>query len=126
MADITFYRCEKCGNLLTVIKKGTCVPQCCGDPMTKLEAGSVDAAAEKHVPAITREGGNVNVAVGEVAHPMLDAHYIEWIALSSADRLDIRYLHPGDAPEASFACDGSAEVSAYAYCNLHGLWKAQA
>ncbi len=123
MAEVTFYRCEKCGNLIAVVEKGTCVPQCCGQPMTKLEAGSVDAAAEKHVPVVAREGGAIKVAVGSVEHPMIDAHYIQWIALAAADRLDIRYLKPGDAPVATFACDAD-EVTAYAYCNLHGLWKA--
>lgn len=125
MAEVTFYRCEKCGNLVAVVEKGACVPQCCGQPMTKLEAGSVDAAAEKHVPAVTREGGKVKVQVGEVAHPMLDVHYIGWIALAATDRLEIRFLHPGDAPAAEFVCEGG-DVTVYAYCNLHGLWKAEA
>ena len=126
MAEVTFYRCEKCGNLVFVVEKGTCVPQCCGQPMTKLEAGVVEAAAEKHVPAVTRSDGSIVVRIGEVDHPMVDAHYIGWVALEAADRLEIRYLHPGDAPVAEFACDGEADVTVYAYCNLHGLWKAEA
>ena len=32
---------------------------------------------------------------------------------------------PGDEPKAVFALvDGDKAVEAYAYCNLHGLWKA--
>lgn len=52
MAELTFYRCNKCGNLVMVVDRGACVPTCCGEPMEKLVAGSVDAAAEKHVPFI--------------------------------------------------------------------------
>ena len=118
MSEVVFYRCDKCHNLVAVVEKGTCVPQCCGQPMTKLEAGSVDAAAEK------RADGKVKVQVGDVEHPMLEAHSIQWIALSSPDRLEIRYLHPGEKPAAEFDCDGAEDVTIYEYCNLHGLWKA--
>ena len=61
MSEVIFYRCEKCGNLVAFVEKGTCVPQCCGQPMTKLEAGSVDAATEKHVPVVTRADGKIKV-----------------------------------------------------------------
>jgi superoxide reductase len=126
MAEVTFFKCEKCGNLVAVVEAGTCVPQCCGQAMTKLEAGVVEAAAEKHIPAVTRADGRINVQVGEVAHPMLDAHYIGWVALAADGRVEIHYLKPGDAPETSFACDGAENATVYAYCNLHGLWKAEA
>ena len=33
-------------------------------------------------------------------------------------------LHPGEKPEACFAlCKGDEVEAAYAYCNLHSLWK---
>ena len=64
---------------------------------TEVAANSVDAAVEKHVPVVElqREGHVLNVTVGEVEHPMEDAHYIEWIALEAAGRLEIHYLKPG-------------------------------
>lgn len=126
MAEVTFYRCPKCGNLVAVIEKGTCVPTCCGEPMVKLVAGSVEAAAEKHIPAVTRADGKIVARVGEVDHPMVDAHYISWVALASPARIEVHYLKPGDEPVTSFACDGADDVTIYAYCNLHGLWKAEA
>lgn len=126
MAEVTFYRCEKCGNLVAVVQKGTCVPQCCGQPMTKLEAGSTDAATEKHVPAVTRANGVVSVQVGDVAHPMLDAHYIQWILLETKEGRQRKALQPGDKPVAVFALtEGDEVVAAYEYCNLHGLWKSE-
>lgn len=125
MSQATFYRCAKCGNLFAVVQKGACVPQCCGEPMEELVAGSVDAAAEKHVPAITREDGKISVQVGSVEHPMLDVHHIAWIALSAPDRLGVRFLEPGEKPVATFNVDID-DVTIYEYCNLHGLWKAEA
>ena len=120
-----FYKCKKCDNLFVKVLEGPCTPQCCGEPCDELVAGSVDAAAEKHVPAVTREDGKIIAKVGEVAHPMLDAHSIQFIALEAGDRLEIKKLHPGEAPEAEFACDGAENVTIYEYCNLHGLWKAE-
>ena len=34
-----------------------------------------------------------------------------------------QFLDPGAAPEATFLLVGAGEVTARAYCNLHGLWK---
>ena len=92
----------------------------------ELTANTTDGAHEKHVPVIEQQGDHVTVKVGSVEHPMLDVHYIEWIALATPDRLEIAYLKPGDKPVAEFACTGADDVTAYAYCNLHGLWKADA
>ena len=125
MAELTFYRCNKCGNLVMVVDRGACVPTCCGEPMEKLVAGSVDAAAEKHVPFIERDDKHMVVKVGEVAHPMTEEHYIEWISLHTKQGNQRKELHPGEKPEVCFAlCEGDEVESVYAYCNLHSLWKA--
>ena len=34
----------------------------------------------------------------------------------------IRYLNPGQAPNAVFELGSEKPVAVYAYCNLHGLW----
>ena len=125
MAEVKFYKCTKCANLFVKVIEGPCTPVCCGEPCVELVAGSTDAATEKHVPFVTREGGKIIAKVGEVAHPMLDAHSIQFIALEAGDRLEIKKLHPGEAPVAEFACDGAENVTVYEYCNLHGLWKAE-
>lgn len=121
-----FYRCKSCGNFVTFLgEKTACTPKCCGEPMTELVPNTSDGAHEKHVPVVTVEGSSVKVAVGSTAHPMLDAHYIEFIVLETANGFQKRDLKPGDAPEAVFAlAPGEKAVAAYAYCNLHGLWKA--
>jgi superoxide reductase len=113
MSDVTFYRCNKCGNLVMVVKRGTGTPQCCGEPMEELVPGSVDAAGEKHVPVVANDGEHLTVRVGEVEHPMLDAHYIEWIALAAEGKTFIKHLKPGDAPEARFCAKFSEHGVAY-------------
>ncbi len=120
-----FYVCKHCGKIIAVVKESGVPVMCCGQKMTEIVPGSVDAAAEKHVPVWTVEGNTVNVKVGEVAHPMLPEHYIEWVSLQSKCGNQRKQLRPGDAPEASFALTDGDEVEAvYAYCNLHSLWKA--
>ena len=91
----------------------------------ELTANTTDGAHEKHVPVISAEGDTVTVKVGSVEHPSLEAHYIEWILLESKGGFQIRYLKPGMKPEAVFKTTEPA-VAAYEYCNLHGLWKAEA
>ena len=123
--EMKFYRCEVCGQIVAAVKKKPCPVTCCGKPMQEIVAGSVDAAAEKHVPVVAREGDKVVVTVGSVAHPMGEEHYIEWIALKTKQGNQRKALKPGDAPQACFAlCEGDEVETAFAYCNLHGLWKA--
>ena len=120
-----FYVCKHCGKIIAVVKESGVPVMCCGQKMTEIVPGSVDAAAEKHVPVWTVEGNTVNVKVGEVAHPMLPEHYIEWVSLQSKCGNQRKQLRPGDAPEVRFALTDGDEVEAvYAYCNLHSLWKA--
>ena len=122
-----FYVCKKCGTMVALVKKGHCIPTCCGDEMTELIAGEVEASKEKHIPVINVNGNIVTVVVGEVEHPMIDVHYIEWISIETNLGNQRKVLKPNDAPKAQFALlDGEKVIAAYAYCNLHGLWKANA
>ena len=92
-----------------------------------IEPNTTDAAGEKHVPVISVDGNVVTVTVGEVEHPMLEAHYITWIMLETEQGRQRKTLKPGDRPVAVFALtEGDKPVAAYEYCNLHGLWKAEA
>ena len=122
-ALLTVYRCEVCGNIVELVHSGGGQLVCCGQPMKALAENSSDGAKEKHVPAIEKTAEGYKVSVGSVAHPMEEAHYIEWIELL-ADGIAYRaFLKPGDKPEATF-CVKASKVSAREYCNKHGLWKA--
>ena len=119
-----FYKCKHCGNIIAVVKASGAPISCCGEKMTEIVPGSIDAAVEKHVPVVEIVDGKVIVTVGEVAHPMAPEHYIEWIAISTDRGNQRKMLEPGDEPKACFAlCEGEKVESVYAYCNLHSLWK---
>lgn len=122
--ELKFYKCKHCGNIIAVVKASGAPISCCGEKMTEIVPGTTDAAVEKHVPVVEIKDGKVIVTVGEVAHPMAPEHYIEWIAISTDLGNQRKILEPGDKPMACFAlCDGEKFEAAYAYCNLHGLWK---
>jgi len=111
MSKSLFYRCEKCGNLVLLVKSGGGTLTCCGQEMTQLKANSTDASKEKHVPVLENEGGKIKVTVGSVAHPMTEEHFIEWIALVTDNRTEIVYLKPGLEPKAEFTYfAGDAEI----------------
>ena len=92
--------------------------------MEELEPNTQDGAHEKHLPVYKVEGNIVSVKVGEVTHPMLEAHYIEWIVVETNKGFQIKYLKPEQEPKAEFKlAQGETVEAVYAYCNLHGLWK---
>jgi superoxide reductase len=116
------YRCEECGNMLEVFTAGVGEPSCCGTPMTFLTENTSEGAKEKHVPVIEKIAGGYSVKIGSVSHPMEEKHYIRWIELLADGISFVKFLKPGDKPEAVFHVSAS-QVSAREYCNLHGLWK---
>lgn len=120
-----FFICETCGNIIAMVKPSGVPVVCCGKPMKQIVPNTTDAAQEKHVPVWSKEGNLVKVQVGSVAHPMIAAHYIEWVSLQTKAGNQRKALAPEQAPEVTFALTDGDEVEAvYAYCNLHGLWKA--
>ena len=120
------YKCTLCGNMVEVIHAAQGELVCCGKAMKKLVAGEMDGAAEKHVPVLEKIEGGYRVQVGEVLHPSLPEHFIEFIELICQDCGSVQrhYLKPGDKPQAMFKTD-SAHVIAREYCNLHGLWQSK-
>jgi superoxide reductase len=125
------YKCNICGNIVEMNHSGVGQLVCCGQPMVLQTANTVDAAKEKHVPVIevdknveTHNYAPVQkIKIGTVAHPMEEAHYIEWIEIIADGKSYKKFLKPGDAPEAEFCVKGE-NIKARAYCNLHGLWEA--
>ena len=123
-----FLRCRTCGRLVMALPGGKESADCCGEGSAELlTANTTDASQEKHVPVIEAKGGKVTVRVGSAPHPMVAEHYIQWIYLQTKNGGQFHFFAPGDAPEATFAlAEEDAPVTAYEYCNLHGLWKADA
>ncbi|MCD7856128.1 MAG: desulfoferrodoxin [Clostridiales bacterium] len=120
----SFYICKNCGNIIAKVKDSGVPVMCCGQKMEEIIPGTSDGAAEKHVPVYEVNGNTVTVTVGSTEHPMLPAHYIEWISLQTKEGNQRKELKPGDAPKACFAiCEGDSVEAVYAYCNLHSLWK---
>jgi superoxide reductase len=120
---LQIYKCEVCGNIVEMLHAGAGQLVCCGQPMKLFTENTVDAAKEKHVPVIEMTPAGIKVKVGSVAHPMEQAHYIEWIEVIADGRAYRKFLNPGEAPEATFEIKAD-KITAREYCNLHGLWKA--
>ena len=122
--EMKFYRCEHCGQIVAFVKNVGVPVMCCGQKMQEIVPSTTDASVEKHVPVYEVKDGIVTVSVGSAEHPMLEAHYIEWIAIQTSSGSQMKALKPGDAPKAQFALlPGEEVIAAYEYCNLHGLWK---
>ena len=120
-----FYVCRRCGNLVGAIHESGVPMMCCGQKMEALEANSVDASGEKHVPVVSIADGVVTVKVGSAAHPMTEEHLIEWVYVQTENGGQRKNLKPGEEPNVTFSLGDDKAVAVYAYCNLHGLWKTE-
>ena len=125
MSNTKFYICEKCGNLIEKIDDSGVPVVCCGQKMTPIVAGTVEASREKHIPVASVEGNVVKVSVGSVEHPMAEEHSILWVELKTDRGVQRKNLVVGEPPVVSFALAGEKPLEVYAYCNLHGLWKSE-
>ncbi len=117
------YKCELCGNMVEMTHASAGQLVCCGQDMGALKENTTEAAVEKHIPEVTKTEDIVEVTVGSVLHPMEDKHFIEWIELITETEVYRKYLKPGSEPFAVFRTE-SDKFEVRAYCNLHGLWKA--
>ena len=78
MKNTKFYICNHCGNVITKIHDAGVPVVCCGEKMTELVPGTVEASREKHIPEVSVRCGKVSVNVGSVEHPMSEEHSILW------------------------------------------------
>lgn len=117
------YKCKLCGNIVCVVHEGQGTLSCCGQPMILQTEGMTDGALEKHVPVIEKVGNGYLIKVGEVPHPMIEEHYIEWIEIITKDKTYRKFLHPNEKPEAFFDCINDEHFIVREYCNIHGLYK---
>lgn len=116
---LKFYKCNECGKVLILNEE---VKKC---NWTELVAGEVEASVEKHKPVVKVNGKEVEVCVGSVVHPMSEEHHIAWVAMETKKGYQVRNLCHTCEPIVKMTVEeGDELVAVYAYCNLHGVWKA--
>jgi superoxide reductase len=116
------YKCSVCGNIVEVVHASIGTLVCCSKPMELQTEKTIDIGKEKHVPVIEKTKTGVKVKVGEIEHPMEEKHHIEFIEIIADNKVEKKYLKPGEKPEAEFNIQ-TGILTARAYCNIHGLWK---
>ena len=116
----------KCNNNSVVVPVTNCYtsPDSLDDAQ-EISPNTVEASAEKHTPVVKCSGQTVIVNVGSVAHPMTEEHAITSVILETQNGGQFKYLPSNSEPVVKFdLSSGDKAIAAYAYCNLHGLWKA--
>ena len=121
--ELKLYKCEHCGNIIFKAYDSGVPVVCCGEKMGEMKANVTDGAVEKHVPVVTKNGNEVTVTVGSVIHPMVEEHYIPIIAATNENTVVFKLPKPGQEPVLTTTLEG--KVTAYEWCNLHGLWKGE-
>ena len=70
------FRCKVCGKVILMMHETKVPTMCCGQEMEEEVANVTEAASEKHLPVCEVEGQNIEVKVGDVAHPMTEEHIL--------------------------------------------------
>lgn len=119
------YKCSLCGNIVSIVKEGQGTLSCCGKLMILQKEEMSDGALEKHIPVIERIDNGYLVKIGEIQHPMVEEHYIEWIEIITKDKTYRKFLYPNEKPEAFFKNIDDEHFIVREYCNIHGLYKTE-
>jgi len=120
-----FFICKQCGNMVGLIKDQGVPMICCDEKMTELVPNTVEASVEKHLPVVTVSGDSISVHVGSASHPMEDKHHIVFVYIETERGGQRKCLKVGEEPALPFSFSGDKPIAAYAYCNIHGLWKTE-
>ena len=122
---VQFFICNHCGNIIDMIKNQGVPIKCCSENMKEITAGASEGAKEKHTPVYRINGETVTVSVGETEHPMTPEHYIDWVCIETEEGFQFKKLKSDMPAKASFLLTEDDNFkAAYAFCNLHSLWKA--
>jgi superoxide reductase len=122
MENPKVYICEKCGNVVELLREGKGTLVCCGQSMVEVAENTTDAAQEKHVPVAEQTDDGLKVSVGSTIHPMGEKHLIEWIEVITENKICREMLNADSIPVVVFPVKNE-KFSVRSYCNLHGLWR---
>ena len=91
---------------------------------TAEDANNMTDSERKHIPLIEISGNTVTVSCGDgIIHPMEDDHWIIYIELfQNGESIQKKTLAKTDEPKAIFEVENTENLSAQAFCNLHGIW----
>ncbi len=112
---INFKKCKLCGNVIWTLNDKDI--KCCNEDMIDLEANSVEASFEKHIPNYEINNNKMTISVN---HVMEEKHYIMWIMMVSDSLVYFKKFNPLDEAKVTFDYNGPCTI--YSYCNLHELW----
>ncbi len=125
MKELKFFKCQHCGNVVVKLVEKNVPVFCCGVKMEEIKANTLEASTEKHLPIVTVNNDIIEVNVGSIAHPMEEAHYINFIVAETDKGYSIVSLLPGMSPKVKIYIGEQKLKAVYEYCNLHGLWKSE-
>jgi DNA-binding XRE family transcriptional regulator/desulfoferrodoxin (superoxide reductase-like protein) len=112
MKKIKFYVCPTCGNILT--STGEAEITCCG---RKLHALIPKPSDDNHSISVESIEDDYYITF---SHEMSKAHYINFLAYVTSDRILLIKLYPEQSGEVRFPKLYGGKI--YFGCSQHGLW----
>jgi len=96
---------------------------CCEEETIELEPNRDELIVNEHKPKVRRIGNFITIDVGELSHPMINIHFIEFIMIETNEGFQCKQLRPNDKPQVSFLVElEETLINVYVYCSVHGLF----
>ncbi len=114
MLRTRFYFCPVCGNVIH--SSGSALISCCGITLPPLQTEDPDP---DHEITVTADGDEL---FAEMRHPMTKQHSVSFMAAVSDNGIQLIKLYPEGPAEARFKKGRVKRI--FAYCNHHGLFRA--
>lgn len=124
MKEVSLYKNEADGKVLLDLDESSSYVRLQG--LERLRANADWEEAKNHTIQVLQQDNRVVVRVGNPLHETDPEHYIQWVLLQTEVGISYRHLFPGSPPEVYFSESINEVKGMYAFCNKHGLWKAEA
>ena len=118
---LQIYKCERCGNIVEVIRSGTGTLVCCGIPMKLITEDKEKKTSEAHQTAIDVTNKGVTITIGDESVRKSE-HIIEWIELIAGNRSYRRFIKKPLPVKTVFGVVEN-KYKIRGFCSKEGLWE---
>jgi len=116
------FQCDICGCLVKSLNRPVLGLICCDEEMIELKPETGDLASENHLP-FPENLVEKQFRTGKHPHPMVKAHYIDFMQVVSDRYVFTQYFFPYDRIVFRLPLFFRGEVKLFSHCLIHGFFE---
>lgn len=118
-----FYMCSKCNQMYFSEDKASDNLVCCEEKVEELVPIEIGDVLDHHGIVIRKTGNFVNISIND-KHPMIETHFIKFIALQTNEGFQYKELDYLKERKTTFILSNTETIiQIYTYCNIHMLFR---